>query len=213
MVRRSCTHFWRGTKRIERSWILATLGVLSLFFLYPAWGEEKPSLGPLIPFLLLEREGPWEGKMEGENYLLENSEDPQAVHYVPIPRETIHHSFTITVSGETKSPGLCGAGLLYSFKETPLLSYYALIVDNERGTVSLLRYEEGKFQELFAMGSERFRSGKHCLTIHEEPQEVIFSIDNEEIGRLKNDNLSQGMVGIIAIGIGAFSFSHFVMHP
>lgn len=176
--------------------------------------EALTSDDPEASVLVLGNDGPWSAKITDGQYVVENSEDKDAVRYVHVglsedgkPRELSSSSVDVDVDGSFEDPD-SGGGILYRFD--PVSKTYLAFVLTKDGYMILKRDKEG-----LQTVSQGAHSHAEAVTLEAntlDSGKVEFRMDDEVVGTIQSEGIEGNRVGMIAIGRGKFDFDNFQVY-
>ncbi|HYD69443.1 hypothetical protein [Azospirillum sp.] len=152
----------------------------------------------------------WEGKGEGDAYLLSNTDRGGLIRYVyTLGKSSEAAEAQVTVSVDGKAPG--AAGLLYGFD--PQRRTYCALMLNADGTLGLYQRGSDSFQRLVSAQGAALRPGANILRIRVERNRLDAFVNGQGVATLASTTVCAGKgdtgIGIIAVSPGRFRFSDF----
>jgi hypothetical protein len=166
-------------------------------------------MGPLAEYLKPGESPPWTAKMEGDAFVLSNSTEPNAVHYVTASytrSEEGKRSFGVDVEIR-EDTGKSHAGLIYGYQKEPI-SYFVYVVEANR-TVALYFRSAGGIERLFSVGGDQVAEGSNRLGIIEKGDRIELQLNGNTISTYGNAAVGRGYGGIVAWGTGIFAFKNY----
>lgn len=176
--------------------------------------EGTDPAGPLNGILTIGADGPWTGVLTGSTYQLRNGTDGGAVrfHYLsdapgatgPLTQGTV----SVEVAVQTDpNDDVAGAGLVFDFQDASR-DYFAFVV-TARGYALYRRDAEG-LRSLVAEASDAVRTdGFNRLIARSAAGQIDLFVNDTFVLGLQSDGALDGGIGIVAIGIGTFTYDTF----
>jgi len=150
----------------------------------------------------------WHGRLLDGCYLLSNPWRAGDIYVQPFEGtgDSANATFTARIKlVKHQTDGQSAAGLVYRFSPSPQ-SYYAFVL-TPRGEIQFWRRSKLGFTELFSATVDDFRWDRFFeLTVRGETDQFQLGLDGELLGVVRDDRISVGQVGIIAIARGSFAF-------
>lgn len=158
--------------------------------------------------LLIGDQGPWSGKIEEDVYFLINRHTAAAVKAIPLPEGEGGGSVAVDVLGQFQG-ALAGAGLLYGYNPRDE-SGYAFVL-RPSGGYALYRLQ----QQSVEVVSEGTNKAIHPAAVNRLAVEVgaegaILMVNGEQVfsQSADADQATAGRFGLVAMGVGAYSFEN-----
>lgn len=178
--------------------------------------EGSDPAGVLDGILTIGTDGPWTGTLTGSSYELRNMTDVGAVryHYLleapgvdpPLTQGTV----TVDVVVKTDpQDDVSGAGLIFDFRERTG-DYFAFVVT--AGGYALYRRDGEGFRLLTADASDAVAAdGLRRLAVRAVDNQVELFVDRAFVLQIESDGVPSGGVGIVALGVGTFTYDAFAL--
>jgi hypothetical protein len=191
--------------------LLARFGILfaALALVGLATTLHAQQMGPLAEYLKPGESPPWTARVEGDAFVLSNSTEPGAVHYVTasyMRSEEGKRAFGVDVEIR-EDTGKSHAGLIYAYQKEPL-SYFIYVVEANR-TVALYRRTADGIERLFSVGGDQVGEGSNRLGIIEHGDRIDLQLNGNTISTYGNAAVGRGYGGIVAWGTGTFAFKNY----
>lgn len=188
--------------------VAAAVAVSGLAGTGAAVAQDNP-FTTLAPALIDEVGETWTLEMTGAGYSLKNTTNDNAFRYFwtvgdesEFGRRTI--STTVTIGGNDPS---AGAGLIYGYEEEPEHLYLFIIEPD--GTAGLYQYGGDDVGHVQSVETDLVTPGENQLTLAEDGATIHMSVNGEEVMQYVAEDTGRGAVGIVAWGIGTYSFTGF----
>ncbi len=187
---------------------LRLLFVFSLLVITGRWALAF-DMGPLNPYLESGASGPWTLTEQSGAAILDNRDaDGDLTYFFVGPNSGEEGQREISVDiGLLRRSGFSKAGLLYGFENEPR-SYFMFTVDDQ-ATVRLEYRSPNGWEERMSSTVSGLNPEKISLTIREEGNQISLLVNGQERSSIGNNRMGRGAVGIVAVGIGTYSFSGF----
>lgn len=212
------------THRRFRRPILAALALA--FWLQPgaswAQGQDEAAvsasgeapMGPLQPFLPEGEQGALAGQTTEEGYRLSSRARNGDINYFYVDTDLAVEGRRRVALEVTAEPGSAPIGLLYGYQDGLPNTYWMYLFDPEEPGLLLIHRDGGGFRQ--HMGSvlegldplERVR-----LELVEDGRALTLRINGDEAGRIENDRIGRGSVGIVLMGGGDYTLRGFTIEP
>jgi hypothetical protein len=159
--------------------------------------------------LLLGEEGSWSGRLADGRYVLTNERKPDAVEYFYLGTKAGLGQARVQVEVSVDAPGeAAGAGILYRFD--PERKTYLGFLVLPGGKYAVIERDEQRAVIRMSGMHDAIEPGANQLTVASDGGAVRFSVNGTEVATINTGAAGVG-AGILAFGIGQFSFDNFAM--
>lgn len=180
-----------------------------------AAGPESASMGALRNYLLegSDDQGAWQGRFEEGAYVLVNRQNPDAVKYFYLVSRTgAPESVSVNVRIDDGSAEQnAGGGLVFGF-DPGSGSYYALVLRADRRLAIYKRGPRGLSRVVASRPEGALKPGFNEVRVVRAGRKVEARLNGDAILSIADPGLGEGF-GILALGMGRFSFSNFDFGP
>jgi hypothetical protein len=157
------------------------------------------------------KEGIWSATITGGLYKLLNSKDVNAVRYIHLrvdDKDMSNAPVSVEVKADINKEGpASGAGLIYRF-DRESKNYYAFLLSGEN-RFTFYRRQSGIYTPLYSARSAVIQPNQfNKLAITSGRNSFNLYINYSFVKTIKDSELAGGDLGIIAVGIGEFSFDN-----